>query len=168
MKSNLFKFALIVLTVGILSACGAQPTEAPASAPTEASVPATQAPTNPPADTVAPTDTTAAQPTEAPATESAAPAGATVSFATDIGPLLSNRCGSCHGDSRKREGLSVTTYADLMKGSDNGPVIMPGNSDSSLLVDLVASQEMPKQGPKLTPSEVQLLVDWVNQGALDN
>jgi hypothetical protein len=55
-----------------------------------------------------------------------------------------------------------------MKGSENGPVIVPGDSDNSLLVDLVASQEMPKRGPKLTPSEVQLLTDWVNQGALDN
>jgi hypothetical protein len=126
------------------------------------------APTNPPADTVAPTDTTAAQPTEAPATQPAAPSGATVSFATDIGPLLQNRCGSCHGGSRKQEGLSVITYTDLMKGSENGPVVVPGDSENSLLVELVASQEMPKRGPKLTPSEVQLLIDWVNQGALDN
>jgi len=27
---------------------------------------------------------------------------------------------------------------------------------------------MPKRGPKLTPDQVQLVVDWINQGALDN
>jgi len=141
MKPNLVKIALIFLTVGILSACGSQPTEIPASAPTEASVPAAEASTNPPAEPAS-----ASQATEAPAANPGAQTN-TVSFTNDIAPLLTNRCGSCHGGSRIQEGLNVTTYADLMKGSDNGPVIVPGDSGNSLLVDLVASQEMPKRGP---------------------
>jgi hypothetical protein len=55
-----------------------------------------------------------------------------------------------------------------MAGSDNGPVIAPGDAANSLLVEMVATQKMPKRGPKLTPPQVQLITDWVNQGALDN
>ena len=55
-----------------------------------------------------------------------------------------------------------------MAGSENGQVVTPGNAADSKLVDLIVSQKMPKRGPKLTPPQVQLITDWVNQGALDN
>jgi hypothetical protein len=62
----------------------------------------------------------------------------------------------------------MNTHASLIAGSDNGPVIVPGDAANSLLVEMVATQKMPKRGPKLTPPQVQLITDWVNQGALDN
>jgi len=37
-----------------------------------------------------------------------------------------------------------------------------------LLVELVTTQKMPKRGPKLTPPQIQIITDWVNQGALNN
>ena len=167
MKSTYGKIVLVVLVVGLLSACGAQATNTPESAPTEAVAPATEAPTEAPAltDTAAPTEPVAA--TEAPATQPAAE-GATVSFATDILPLFESRCIGCHGGDRTQEGLDLKTHASLMAGSDNGSVVTPGDAVNSLLVEMVATQKMPKRGPKLTPPQVQLITDWVNQGALDN
>ena len=167
MKSTYVKIVLLVLIVGLLSACGTQATNTPASAPTEAVAPATEAPTEAPAltDTAAPTEPAAA--TEAPATQPAAE-GATVSFATDILPLFESRCIGCHGGDRTQEGLDLKTHASLMAGSDNGSVVTPGDAANSLLVEMVATQKMPKRGPKLTPPQVQLITDWVNQGALDN
>ena len=159
------KFIILILIVGLLSACGSQPAETPASLPTEESTPTVEAPTNPPAasDTaIPPTEA----PTEQPTTEPAATTG--VSFANDILPVIQSRCINCHGGNKIEEGLSMKTYTNLMAGSDNGPVIVPGDAAGSLLVELVSKQEMPKRGPKLTPPQVQLIVDWVNQGALDN
>jgi len=170
MKSMKFKLVLFILVVGILSACGAQPAEAPASAPTEAVAPATEAPTNPPAPTdaaVIPTDTAQSQATEAPTTESSGQT-ATVSFANDILPILQSRCINCHGGERTSKGLDMKTYASLIAGSENGPVITAGNADNSKLAELVINQKMPKRGPKLTPAQTQLIIDWINQGALDN
>ena len=173
MNSKYVKIVLFVLMFGLLTACAAPATEAPTSAPTEAVAHATEAPTDvPPAtDTSVPTEPAAA--TEAPATEAAAatqPAadGATVSFATDILPLIESRCIGCHGGDRTEEGLDLKTHASIMAGSSNGPVIVPGDAANSLLVEMVATQKMPKRGPKLTPPQVQLITDWVNQGALDN
>lgn len=149
------KFAVLVLLVGILTACGTQPTQTPASAsqPTEAAVSAT--------DTSAPAPTTAATATE-PA------AAASVSFTDDILPILESRCVNCHGGDRIEKGLSVRTYGDLMSGSENGPVVVAGDAADSKLVQMIANQKMPKRGPKLTPPQLQLILDWVNQGAQDN
>lgn len=163
MKSMYAKIALTVLIAGLLSACGTQPAAIPVSGATETALPATQTPTDLPTatDTAAPTEPAAA--TEAPAV-----AGATVSFATDILPIFESRCINCHGGQRTQEGLDLKTHASLMTGSNNGAVVTPGDAAHSLLVELVVTQKMPKRGPKLTPPQVQLITEWVNQGALDN
>jgi len=151
---------LSMLILGLITACGTQPTDAPASSSPEPAAP-TDAPL--PTDTAIPTmivPTT--PPTVAPAQTSA------VSYSNDILPILESRCVNCHGGQRVEEGLSLKTFADIMAGSDNGPVIIPGDAGNSLLAEQIVSQEMPKRGPKLTPPQVQLILDWINQGALDN
>ena len=171
MKSVYIKLALFVLTVGLLTACGAQPAAAPTATPTAEVATATQAPTDSPAtNTAAPTEVlaTEAPATEAPAATQPAAQGATVSFANDVLPIIQSRCINCHGGDRTEEGLTLNDHASLMAGSDNGPVVTPGDAVNSLLVELLATQKMPKRGPKLTPPQVQVITDWVNQGALDN
>lgn len=152
----------LTLMIGLLyafalTACGTEAlppepiaTNLPVASPTEASI---LAPTQMVNET--PTETVDANAT-------------TVSFSKDVYPILESRCLNCHGGDNTREGLSVKSYADLMAGSDNGFVVLPGDAANSLLVELVATQEMPKRGAKLTPPQVQLLTDWVNQGALEN
>jgi hypothetical protein len=44
---------------------------------------------------------------------------------------LESRCLNCHGGERVEEGLVMRSYADLMAGSDNGPVVVPGDSVNS-------------------------------------
>jgi uncharacterized membrane protein len=83
-------------------------------------------------------------------------------------PIIQSRCINCHGGDRTSEGLSMKSHAELMTGSENGAVITPGDAANSLLVEMVAEGKMPKRGPKLTPDQVQLFTDWINQGALDN
>ena len=161
MKFLKVKFVILLLIAGLVSACAAQPTQEPTIPPTEKAVTATAAPTDAPVAT----DTSA--PATQPATEAAA-GGATVSFAADILPIFESRCVSCHGGNRTEEGLSLRTYADAIAGSEHGAVIIPGDATNSTLVEMVSTQEMPKRGPKLTPPQVQLIIDWINQGALDN
>lgn len=160
MKSKYAKIALFVLIAGLLTACGSRATNTPASVsrPTQAGASVNEAPANP---SVA-TNTSAPVATE-PATQ-----GATISFANDILPILQSRCINCHGGNRTEKNLSLKTYDDVMSGSENGPVVTAGNAADSKLVELIVSQKMPKRGPKLTPSQVQLIADWVNQGALNN
>ncbi len=162
------KVLLTIVLMGILAACGGQPTDAPASPPTSQPAPATEA--LPPTDTSAPPTDTAIPTVIIPTTPptEASNQTATVSFANDIFPILDSRCKNCHGGRETKEGLNLTTYAALMAGSENGLILTPGDADNSLLAEQVITQEMPKRGPKLTPPQVQLIVDWINQGALDN
>jgi hypothetical protein len=158
---------IALLLIGLLSACGTQPTEVPASSTGEAASP-TDAPAA--ADTAVPPgeapSPTVVVPTTPPTEASAQTV--TISFVNDVMPILRSRCWNCHGGDRTEEGLNLITYDNLMAGSENGPVIVPGDADNSLLAEQVVSQEMPKRGPKLTPLQVQIILDWINQGALNN
>jgi len=92
----------------------------------------------------------------------------TVSFSKDVMPILQSRCVNCHGGQHTQKGLDMTSYASLMAGGDNGTVITPGNPDQSSFIQMVVQGKMPKSGPHLLPSQIQLLTDWVKAGALNN
>jgi len=79
-----------------------------------------------------------------------------------IGALFTSRCGSCHGDGGI-QGLNLTTYATALAGSQNGPVILPGDAAGSLLI---ARQTGPQPHfGQLTPEELDLVRDWIDAGA---
>jgi mono/diheme cytochrome c family protein len=158
-SSRLFVITALLGLVFVLAACASAPaaTSAPTDAPQTASAPATEAPLAP----VLPTETIAA-----PTAEMAAAGG--VSFKNDVLPIFERSCVRCHGGSRREDGLDLRTYASLMSGSEKGAVILPGNANDSELIIQVITGEMPRRAPKLPNEQIQILVDWVNQGALDN
>ncbi len=106
--------------------------------------------------------------TESPATQAPSTSSGEVSFANDILPIFQIRCFQCHNDGGSKGGFSLINYDQLMAGGNSGAAIEPGDADNSLLVKLIVSQRMPASGNKLTPEQIQLITDWVNQGALDN
>ena len=69
-------------------------------------------------------------------------------FRKQIAPLLELRCLNCHGAKTRRGGLSLATAADALKGSDNGPVIVPGKPAESLMVRMITGpkRKMPRNG----------------------
>ena len=93
---------------------------------------------------------------------------AQVSFARDVQPIFDRVCVKCHGGDEVKEGLVLKTYAEIMTGSDNGPVIAPGDPANSLLIDLITQGKMPKNGPRLLPGEIRAITDWVAAGAANN
>jgi uncharacterized membrane protein len=125
----------------------------------------TRAASNPPANAATPAATTASG---APAATSAPAASGAVSFAKDILPILQSRCVSCHGGDRTSRGLDMTTYDKLIVGSQNGAVITASDANNSLLIQMIQQGKMPKNGPKVTPGQLQMLIDWINAGALNN
>src|SRR5262249_17211499 len=57
--------------------------------------------------------------------------------------------------------------AALLSGGDSGPAIVPGKPDESLLIKAVHYAGEPKMPPKtkLKPAQINVLVEWVRQGA---
>ncbi|MDB5348846.1 MAG: type protein [Planctomycetota bacterium] len=100
-----------------------------------------------------------------------------IDFNRDIRPILSNACFACHGpDANKRKGLKTPLRLDTEQGAfaDLGGhfALIRGNPDESEAIRRISSGDanevMPpaRSGKKLTPKEVEILTEWVKQGAV--
>jgi hypothetical protein len=94
-----------------------------------------------------------------------------INFEDHLMPILRNECASCHNPDKKKAGLDLSTYQGLLAGSDNGPVVNPGDADASLLYKVVARTEepyMPKGKAKLADKDIELFKQFIAGGALEN
>lgn len=94
-----------------------------------------------------------------------------VSFALDIQPLLARRCYACHGPSENEAGVALHVRASALAKSEHGRhAIVPGDSATSELLRRITStddsERMPPEGPPLSKQEVELLRQWINDGAV--
>ncbi len=87
--------------------------------------------------------------------------------------ILGAKCFVCHGRSLQQSGLDLRTRAAMLKGGKSGPAIVPGKAEDSLVVQKIASHQMPP--PKLqeqysvrelTSDELDKLKQWIADGAL--
>jgi mono/diheme cytochrome c family protein len=88
-------------------------------------------------------------------------------FVERVRPVLEASCFTCHGGKFKQAGLSLATRDTLLRGSDNGPVVIPGKADESLLVKKIRHQHepgMPYKAEKLPDEAIASIVEWVNTG----
>jgi hypothetical protein len=96
---------------------------------------------------------------------------AKVTYDDQLAPILRQRCSSCHNPTAKKADFDVTSYSSLMKGGSSGPVIEPGDPDSSHFFALVTRQSepfMPQNADKLPDGEIDLIKRWITGGALEN
>lgn len=101
-------------------------------------------------------------------TGGAARAGDATLFERRVAPILSERCAACHNPDKRGGGLDVTNRASLLKGGKNGPAVVPGKPDKSLLLDMVTGDEpdMPRKAKPLTAEQRADLRKWVEAGAV--
>ncbi len=99
--------------------------------PVNNGVPAYERQTSTPLPTRAPTATQAPTATAEPGQPTSQPSTGDTWDST-IGVLFADNCSTCHGPSAMG-GLTVTSYADIMKGGSAGPVISPGDAEGSLV-----------------------------------
>ena len=89
-------------------------------------------------------------------------------FEQRIRPLLIRRCIGCHGENKSGHGLRIDSRPALLAGGKNGPAIVPGKADRSLLIQAVRYE---KDGPQMPPTgklpkeEIELLEKWISAGA---
>ncbi len=97
---------------------------------------------------------------------SLAAADAEISFEKDVRPILKAHCFQCHGEAGKTEGkVDLRLRRFLLQQAEEGPVMVPGHPEQSLLLKLVKAGEMPKSEKKLTVAEVSILERWIAAGA---
>ena len=98
-------------------------------------------------------------PTPAP-TPPPPPLPANPSFNNYISWLFQVNCTQCHG-ATPSAGLSYLSYESTMKGSDDGPVIVPGDSANSKLIAIQSKEHF----KNFTAEELQLIIKWIDAGA---
>lgn len=96
-----------------------------------------------------------------------AAAGETPVFEKDILPIFTRYCFNCHGKSSPQLGLDLRTARLTMRGSQNGPVIVRGSAETSLLWKKVSTREMPLElfKLKLSDAEIDTIRRWIEGGA---
>jgi hypothetical protein len=93
-------------------------------------------------------------------------------FESRIRPVLAEHCQECHGTQtgKSKGGLLLDSRAGIVRGGDSGPVITPGDPESSLLIQAVRRTDpnlaMPPRAP-LPEQAIRDLVTWVRMGAPD-
>jgi len=98
-----------------------------------------------------------------------------VTYEADMKPLFDNSCVKCHTGAKAKGKLHMDSLEGIMKGSEDGAVVKPGNSAGSLLVINEAhlgdkDDYMPPPGNRahikdLTKEEIGLIRAWIDQGA---
>lgn len=88
-------------------------------------------------------------------------------FEQHVRPLLIKSCLHCHGPKKQESGLRLDSRTALMRGGDDGPVVVPGKPERSKLVKVIRHEgdvQMPPTG-RLADDQVRALVRWVEMGA---
>ncbi|HEY9075359.1 MAG TPA: NapC/NirT family cytochrome c [Anaerolineaceae bacterium] len=103
------------------------------------------------APTLAPPAGATPQPTAAPATGFAA-----------VAPILNAKCTMCHGENGQK-GVNLTSYAKVMAGGADGPIVVAKDPEKSPLV------KVPTGGHagQFTAEELDIVKKWIAAGALE-
>ena len=110
--------------------------------------------------------------------------GRTVSFQSDIRAAIFEgdeyHCVHCHTPDGPTPlglevgGLDLSSYSSLLAGARGNPVVVPGQPCASLIVQKVGDAppfggRMPLDGPPfLDDGDVQVIADWIAEGAHDD
>ena len=89
-------------------------------------------------------------------------------FENEIRPLLAAKCFECHGEKKQKAGLRLDGHADILKGGETGPALLPGKPEESLMIEAVRYTNEDLQMPpkeRLAPEQVALLEKWIELGA---
>jgi mono/diheme cytochrome c family protein len=93
-----------------------------------------------------------------------------VSFSEQVQPIFKAKCMMCHNSQMTLGGWDSTSYQSVMTSGNNGPTVIAGGTANSILVQRIQGKQagvMPPSG-QLPENELQIILDWIAAGALDN
>ena len=91
-------------------------------------------------------------------------------FADSVAPVLEHNCSKCHGATKQKAGLRLDSHAAILRGSDDGVVVKPGDAGGSELFRRItlppADDDFMPSGdhPPLSPAEILVLESWIAAG----
>ena len=93
-----------------------------------------------------------------------------ISYNRDIRPIVNNKCISCHGGVKQAGGFSLLFEEEAKRSPESGKLaIVPGDSRNSEIIKRLTHSDvdmgMPLDSEPLSKEEIQLIADWIDQGA---
>jgi len=84
-------------------------------------------------------------------------------WSTKVQPIFDVNCVKCHGPLDQKSGLELDTAQAALKGSEDGPVIVPGKPEESALWQNLEAKADPHMPPKkqLSESERAVVHEWI-------
>ena len=86
-------------------------------------------------------------------------------YDSDISGIFVTHCIECHDSQNHSSGLDMTAYSVTVSGGNSGPGIVAFDVGSSLVLEEIENGSMPKDEDSLSEDIIQLITDWINQGA---
>lgn len=104
------------------------------------------------------------------ATFAAAQSSKLIHFGREIQPIFAKHCFHCHGPNEAKGGLRLNRPETALAALESGlHAIVPGNVAESELFRRIAStdesERMPPEGKPLTKEQIELVRQWIAQGA---
>ena len=95
-------------------------------------------------------------------------------FESKVRPVLAANCYKCHSaeSGKSKGGLVLDTREGVLKGGENGAILVPGSPEKSKLITAIgyndSDLQMPPKGEKLSPKEIADLTQWVTMGQMQS
>ncbi len=96
-----------------------------------------------------------------------------VSYYKDVRPIFQANCQGCHQPAKSRGGYVMTDFKQMLgTGDSKETAIVAKSPEKSHLVQLITPKdgkaEMPEGKKPLHETEIELICNWIAQGALDD
>jgi mono/diheme cytochrome c family protein len=79
-----------------------------------------------------------------------------------VAPIFNVRCSACHA-SNGMKGVDLSSYQKALEGGTDGPVIVAGDPDNSLLIK--TQTDAKKHFGQFSASELETVRQWILAGA---
>jgi hypothetical protein len=97
-----------------------------------------------------------------------------IDFSKEVYPILKEHCLSCHGSEKPKGKYRMDTREGVIKKTKDGSMVIPGNSEKSVMIHMVAGlveeglmpppSDKPGESRPLTKEEIGILRAWIDQG----
>jgi WD40 repeat protein len=87
---------------------------------------------------------------------------------SQVDEILRESCEHCHNEDKAKGGLLMGSYEALLAGGEHGSAVIPGESASSRLMQMVEGKlkpRMPYKEPPLAQHQAALIRRWIDEGA---
>jgi hypothetical protein len=89
-------------------------------------------------------------------------------FEKNVRPVLAERCYECHGAHKHQNGLRLDSRAAVLRGSDYGKVVEPGNPSASKLIKAINHARRRRgdaeEGRQAARAQIAALEKWISLG----